>query len=61
MERRDFLKQAAIATAAAACTSQAKASSATPPNPIVRRTLGKTGERPLDYWFRRDFGDERGG
>jgi len=43
MERRDFLKQAAITAAAVASTSQLKASKATPAAPIARRTLGKTG------------------
>ncbi len=45
MERRDFLKQAAITAAAVASTSQLKASSTTPSKPIARRTLGKTGEQ----------------
>ena len=45
MERRAFLKQAAITAAAVASTSQIKASPATPANPIARRTLGKTGEQ----------------
>jgi aryl-alcohol dehydrogenase-like predicted oxidoreductase len=45
MERRDFLKQAAITAAAVASTSQLKASKATPAAPIARRTLGKTGEQ----------------
>lgn len=45
MERRDFLKQAAITAAAVASTSQLKASTATPAAPIARRTLGKTGEQ----------------
>jgi aryl-alcohol dehydrogenase-like predicted oxidoreductase len=44
MRRRDFLKQAAIAAATYASTSQSQASSATPSRPIARRTLGKTGE-----------------
>jgi aryl-alcohol dehydrogenase-like predicted oxidoreductase len=43
MERRAFIKQAAIAAAAVASTSQINAS--TPANPIARRTLGKTGEQ----------------
>src|SRR5579862_3871333 len=42
MERRDFLKQSALAAAAAATT---KLSAATPANPIAKRTLGKTGEK----------------
>jgi aryl-alcohol dehydrogenase-like predicted oxidoreductase len=41
MERRDFLKQSALAAAAAATTILASAS---PTNPIARRPLGKTGE-----------------
>jgi aryl-alcohol dehydrogenase-like predicted oxidoreductase len=45
MERRDFLKQAAITAAAVGCTSQANASAATPTSTIARRTLGKTGEQ----------------
>ncbi|MGA2808952.1 MAG: aldo/keto reductase [Terracidiphilus sp.] len=43
MERRAFIRQAAITAAAVASTSQIKAS--TPTNPIARRTLGKTGEQ----------------
>lgn len=43
MERRDFLKQSALAAAAAATTKIASAS-ATPTDPIARRPLGKTGE-----------------
>jgi aryl-alcohol dehydrogenase-like predicted oxidoreductase len=49
MERRNFLKQAAITAAAVASASQlsraAATSSTTPSKPIARRTLGKTGER----------------
>jgi aryl-alcohol dehydrogenase-like predicted oxidoreductase len=45
MKRREFLKQAAIATAAVASTSQLRASSSTPSSPIPRRALGKTGEQ----------------
>jgi aryl-alcohol dehydrogenase-like predicted oxidoreductase len=50
MERRVFLKQAAITAAAIASASQvdasdAKASGSTPSSPIARRALGKTGER----------------
>jgi aryl-alcohol dehydrogenase-like predicted oxidoreductase len=45
MERRDLLKQAAIAAAAVACTSQTQASTTTPTSSITRRTLGKTGEQ----------------
>jgi aryl-alcohol dehydrogenase-like predicted oxidoreductase len=48
MERRDFLKQAAI-TAAVASASRISASDArpsiTPSRPIARRVLGKTGEK----------------
>ena len=45
MERRDFLKQAAI-TAAVASTPQMRAADAkTPAQPIARRPLGKTGEQ----------------
>jgi aryl-alcohol dehydrogenase-like predicted oxidoreductase len=43
MERRDFMKQAAI-TAAVASASNMKASGKTPSNPIAKRALGKTGE-----------------
>ncbi len=42
MERRDFLKQSALAAAATATTRFASA--ATPTKPIERRPLGKTGE-----------------
>jgi aryl-alcohol dehydrogenase-like predicted oxidoreductase len=45
MERRDFLKQAAITAAAAACTRKGNALTATPTGAIARRTLGKTGEQ----------------
>ena len=45
MERRVFLKQAAITAAAVASTSQTNASAPTPPSPIARRPLGKTGEQ----------------
>ena len=45
MERRNFLKQAAIAAAAVASTSQLKAGPKTPANPIARRELGRTGEK----------------
>lgn len=48
MERRDFLKQAAITAAAVAATNTLHASdakpAATPTKPIARRKLGKTGE-----------------
>ena len=43
MQRREFIKQSAITTAAIASTSQMHA--ATPTHPIARRTLGKTGEK----------------
>ena len=45
MERRVFLKQAAITAAAVASTSKVNASAPTPPSPIARRALGKTGEQ----------------
>ena len=45
MERRDFLKQAAITAATVATASQMSASPKAPSNPIPRRTLGKTGEK----------------
>ncbi len=45
MERRDFIRQAAITAAAVASNSQLNASAKTPSNPIARRTLGKTGEQ----------------
>jgi aryl-alcohol dehydrogenase-like predicted oxidoreductase len=44
MERRAFLKQVAITAAAVASSSQLKASTKTPANPIARRALGRTGE-----------------
>lgn len=44
MERRDFLKQAAI-TAATVATAQSVHAAKTPTQPIARRTLGKTGEK----------------
>lgn len=44
MERREFLKQAAITAAAVASSSQLNAAK-TPTNPIAKRTLGKTGEQ----------------
>jgi aryl-alcohol dehydrogenase-like predicted oxidoreductase len=44
MERREFLKQAAVTAAAVASTN--RLSAAKPPTgPIARRTLGKTGEQ----------------
>jgi len=45
MQRRDFIKQSAIAAAAVASTSQLHASKATPTSPIAKRTLGKTDEQ----------------
>jgi aryl-alcohol dehydrogenase-like predicted oxidoreductase len=44
MERRAFLKKAAVTAAALASTSQLNASAKTPANPIARRALGRTGE-----------------
>jgi len=45
MERRDFLKQAAITAAAVASAPRMHAADAkTPAHPIARRPLGKTGE-----------------
>jgi predicted aldo/keto reductase-like oxidoreductase len=44
MERREFMKQAAI-TAAVASACNTKAIADTPSNPIAKRTLGKTGEQ----------------
>jgi aryl-alcohol dehydrogenase-like predicted oxidoreductase len=44
MERRDFLKQAAMTAAAVASTSRLKRERR-PFRPIARRTLGKTGEQ----------------
>ena len=43
MERRDFLKQGALAAAATAASTQF-AAAATPTHPIARRPLGRTGE-----------------
>lgn len=45
MERRAFIKQAAIAAAAVSSVNQLNATAKTPSSPIARRTLGKTGER----------------
>jgi aryl-alcohol dehydrogenase-like predicted oxidoreductase len=45
MERRDFIKQAAITAATVASSRQMTASAVTPSKPIARRTLGKTGEQ----------------
>jgi aryl-alcohol dehydrogenase-like predicted oxidoreductase len=44
MERREFLKQAAVTAAAVASTNQLSAAKP-PTGPIARRTLGKTGEQ----------------
>src|SRR6201997_1995129 len=44
MERRSFLKQAAITAATLASSNQMNASAKTPSNPIPQRALGKTGE-----------------
>jgi aryl-alcohol dehydrogenase-like predicted oxidoreductase len=43
MERREFLKQAAVTAAAVAASSQIQAK--TPSSPIPKRTLGRTGEQ----------------
>ncbi len=43
MERREFLRQAAVTAAAVAASSQIQAK--TPMNPIPKRTLGRTGEQ----------------
>jgi aryl-alcohol dehydrogenase-like predicted oxidoreductase len=45
MERRDFIKQAAITAAAVASVNPMQGSAKTPSNPIAKRTLGKTGEQ----------------
>ncbi|HEY6489954.1 MAG: aldo/keto reductase [Terracidiphilus sp.] len=45
MERRTFLKQAAITAAAVASSAPLSAAAKTPANPIPRRILGKTGEQ----------------
>jgi aryl-alcohol dehydrogenase-like predicted oxidoreductase len=45
MKRREFLKQAGLAAAAAASTNQLQSSTVTKSNPIARRTLGRTGEQ----------------
>jgi aryl-alcohol dehydrogenase-like predicted oxidoreductase len=45
MKRREFLKQAGLAAAAVASTNQLQSSTVTKSNPIVRRTLGRTGEQ----------------
>ena len=44
MQRREFVKQAAI-TAAVASAASIKAGANTPSSPIAKRTLGKTGEK----------------
>jgi aryl-alcohol dehydrogenase-like predicted oxidoreductase len=44
MQRREFLKQAAVA-AAVTSASKMNAADKTPSSPIAKRTLGKTGER----------------
>jgi aryl-alcohol dehydrogenase-like predicted oxidoreductase len=45
MERRAFIKQAAITAAAVASANRLNATAKTPSSPIARRTLGKTGEQ----------------
>jgi aryl-alcohol dehydrogenase-like predicted oxidoreductase len=45
MERRAFIKQAAITAAAVASTTSLSAAPKTPATPIARRALGKTGEQ----------------
>lgn len=45
MERREFIKQAAITAATVASASHLHAAKKTPAEPIARRTLGKTGEK----------------
>ena len=45
MERRTFLKQAAMTAAATSAASSLHASGKTPSSPIAKRTLGKTGEK----------------
>ena len=44
MQRREFLKDAAITAATVASANQLHAAPSTPLRPIARRTLGKTGE-----------------
>ena len=44
MKRREFLKQAALTAATVASARQLQGAK-TPPDPIARRTLGKTGEK----------------
>jgi aryl-alcohol dehydrogenase-like predicted oxidoreductase len=45
VQRREFIKNAAITAAAVASANRLKASKATPTNPIAHRALGKTGEK----------------
>jgi predicted aldo/keto reductase-like oxidoreductase len=45
MERREFLKQAAVTAAAVAAGSRPGAAQTAPATPIARRTLGRTGEQ----------------
>lgn len=45
MERREFMKQAALAAATVASATQLQGAAKTPSQPIARRTLGKTGEK----------------
>jgi aryl-alcohol dehydrogenase-like predicted oxidoreductase len=45
MERRAFIQNAALTAAAVASASKMRASAKTPAAPIVRRTLGRTGEQ----------------
>ncbi|UWZ86786.1 aldo/keto reductase [Occallatibacter riparius] len=45
MERRLFIKQAAMTAAAASAASSMHASNKTPSQPIAKRALGKTGEK----------------
>ena len=45
MERRTFLRQAALTAATVATAGHAHGGSKTPSNPIARRKLGKTGEQ----------------
>lgn len=45
MERRAFIKQAAIAAVAVSSVNQLNATAKTPSSPIARRALGKTGEQ----------------
>jgi aryl-alcohol dehydrogenase-like predicted oxidoreductase len=45
MERRTFIRQAAMTAAATSAASSLHASSKSPSQPIAKRTLGKTGEK----------------